>query len=458
MKITKSLEIYLFMFIILGCISVTNEEDKKLVDEIDKSLRYDLLDAWYPVSLDTVHGGFLSDFTYNWQPGGPQNKMLVTQTRHLWTASEAAMFYNESLYRQIADHGFRFLKDKMWDKKYGGFYMQLNREGDYTDSNFGNYKIAYGNAFAIYALASYYKISGDTAALNLARKTFMWLNKHSYDPKFKGYFNILGRDGSWPSPEMDNASGVTTSYLSATDWKDQNTSIHLLEAFTELYKVWPDSLLRDRLFEMLVLIRDTIMNKKGFLGLFFERDWTPVSFRDSSDAVRKTNYYYDHISFGHDVETAYLMLEASHVLGIESDTKTLTCARKMVDHALANGWDKDRGGFYYAGYYFNGSDYVSIINNAKIWWVQAEGLNALLLMAKLFPEEDKYYYTFRKQWEYINKYLIDHKHGGWYEEGLDNSPVKLKALKAYDWKTNYHNARALMNCIKMLKSEHALVN
>ncbi len=458
MKIIKVLAINILIFNILGCILTLNKEDKKLVDEIDHSLRYDILNAWYPVSLDTVYGGFLSDFTYNWQTKGDQNKMLVTQTRHIWTASEAAMFYDEDHYRKIAEHGFLFLKNKMWDGSFGGFYMQINRRGDYSDSNFGNYKIAYGNAFAIYALASYYKMSGDTSALNLARKTFIWLSRYSYDPEYKGYFNILRRDGSRPSAGMESNSGEITNYLSATNWKDHNTSIHLLEAFTELYRVWPDSLLRERLYEIFVLIRDIIVNKKGFLTLFFERDWTPVSFSDSSDKVRETNYYYDHISFGHDVETAYLLLEASYILGIKSDTQTLTCARNLVDHALANGWDNDRGGFYDAGYYFNGSGHISIINDAKIWWVQAEGLNALLLMAGLFPEEDRYYNAFRKQWEYINKYMIDHEHGGWYEEGLDNSPLKLKARKAYDWKINYHNARAMMNCIKMLKSEHELLN
>jgi len=89
--------------------------------------------------------------------------------------------------------------------------MQLNRRGDYSDSNFRNYKIAYGNAFAIYALASYYKMSGDTSALNLARKTFMWLNRYSYDPEYKGYFNILRRDGSRPSAGMGSNSGEITS-------------------------------------------------------------------------------------------------------------------------------------------------------------------------------------------------------------------------------------------------------
>ncbi len=433
--------------------SDTGKQEERLITEIDKSLKNDLLDAWYPVSLDTIYGGFLSDFTYSWESRGSQNKMLVTQTRHIWTASEAAMLYKEDQYRKIAEHGFCFLKDKMWDKEYGGFYTQLDRKGNNTGSEFGNYKIAYGNAFAIYALAAYYRMSGDTSALNLARKTFMWLNRHSYDPEFKGYFNILNRDGSLPSVAGDDESRPRTYYLDKTDWKDQNTSIHLLEAFTELYKISPDSLMHKHLSEMLELVRDTIMNKKGFLDLFFKRDWTAVSYHDSSETARKANYYYDHISFGHNLETAYLLIEASHALEIKSDTKTLTYARKMVDHAIENGWDDSVGGFYDAGYYFKNTDDISIINNAKIWWVQAEGLNALLLMAKLFPEEKKYIDSFRKQWEYINKYLVDHKYGGWYEEGLDNSPDKLKARKAYDWKINYHNARALMNCIKMLKSE-----
>jgi mannobiose 2-epimerase len=150
------------------------------------------------------------------------------------------------------------------------------------------------------------------------------------------------------------------------------------------------------------------------------------------------------------------MLEASHVLGLKSESKTLTVAKRMVDHALANGWDDNNGGFYYQGYYFNNAGSISIIDEKKEWWVQAEGLNALLLMAKLFPQEQKYDAAFKKQWEYMNKYLLDHEHGGWYKEGLDQSPEQLKGAKGSEWKVNYHESRALMNCIKMLKSQHEL--
>ena len=292
-------------------------------------------------------------------------------------------------------------------------------------------------------------MSGDTSALDLAVKTFHWLDRYSRDTLYGGYYNYMRQDGSW----LYNSNELTGDYEKAVArYKDQNTSIHLLEAFTELYKVWPDSLLRERLYEMLVLVRDTIVNERASLTLFMERDWTPVSYRDSSHDAREVNHFLDHISFGHDVETAYLLLEASHILGIESDSITLAVARKMVDHSLDKGFDHEKGGLYYQGYYYDDSDNITIIDKDKIWWVQAEALNAFLLMSELFPGETKYYNAFLKQWKYIDRYMIDHKHGGWYEKGLDNDPEQADEPKAYDWKINYHNARALMNCLRILKS------
>ena len=109
-----------------------------------------------------------------------------------------------------------------------------------------------------------------------------------------------------------------------------------MEALTELYKVWPDELVRERLQQMLEVIRDTIVTEKGSLTLFLERDWTPISHQDSSETYIRENSYRDHISSGHDVETAFLMLEASHALGLKDDQRTHDIAKKMVDHAIAN--------------------------------------------------------------------------------------------------------------------------
>ena len=330
--------------------------------------------------------------------------MIVTQARHVWSASNAAMFYQkDNRLRTVAAHGVEFLKNKMWDQEFGGFYDLVNRKGEPLKENGQIVKRAYGNAFAIYGLAAYYRASGDTVALGLAQETFRWLDKHSHDPQYGGYFQFMSRDGT---PFTEGYMGVPP--------KDQNSMIHILECFTELYKVWPDQVLHERLHSLLLLIRDTVTTSKGNLVLFLKRDWTPISYKDSSSALRKKNYELDHVSFGHDIETAYLMLEASETLGIKNDTTTLRVAKNMVDHVLLNGWDKDHGGIYDGGYYFDGSDRATIIRNTKEWWAQVEALNSCLMMSQLFPNDEMHYYDrFCQQWDFCKKYLIDQEHGGW---------------------------------------------
>lgn len=418
--------------------------DEKIATQLSEALNKGIWDVWYPRTIDSISGGFLSDFDYRWEMKGAQNKMIVTQSRHVWTSSTVAEFYPEKkdYFLKIARHGVQFLKDKMWDSENGGFFNLVDREGNVLKSGKTGQiiKEAYGNAFAIYGLAAFARVSGDTAALSLAKKAFLWLDEHSYDAQFGGYFQFLAVDGT---PFKNGYIGVAL--------KDQNGSIHLLEAFTELYQVWPDSLVKDRLLKMLTLIRDRIAHPKGYLQLFLNEDLSPVSYRDSAEEVRKKNWYHDHISFGHDVETAYLMLEASEIAGLENDTITLRKAKQMVDHSIRNGWDKELGGFYEAGYYFKGQDTVTIIKDTKNWWAQAEGLNSLLLMSQLFPNNpNNYRALFLKEWEYIDKYLIDHEYGDWYPNGIDKEPNEKLAMKAQIWKGNYHTSRALMNCLKRL--------
>ncbi|HMH31690.1 MAG TPA: AGE family epimerase/isomerase, partial [Puia sp.] len=366
--------------------SGTAAERLQIAAEMQRSVKTELLNKWYPQSVDSVYGGFITTFTYDFKPTGAQDKFIVTQARHTWSTAIAAQLYPDQTYFiQCSRQGFFFLRDKMWDKTYGGFYNLVDRQGN-DKSNPKIPKDAYGNAFGIYALCAYYKASGDTAALNLARKTFLWLEAHSHDPVYKGYYQHLKRDGTRVIRDESIPSTADIGY------KDQNSSIHLLEALTALYEVWPDALVRERLQEMLYLIRDKITTSKGYLTLFFKPDWTPVSFRDSSEASILKHKYLDHVSFGHDVETAYLMLEASHALGLKDDQVTLAAGKKMLDHALANGWDPVLGGFYDEGYYFKGRDTISILLDSKNWWAQAEGLNSLLLMSDYFPNDPHQYF------------------------------------------------------------------
>jgi cellobiose epimerase len=418
--------------------SVAVDKDRIAV-EMEKSVKTEMLNKWYPLAVDTDYGGYLSAFTYDFKPTGEQDKMIVTQARHVWTTAKAAERYPAvTHYKSNARHGYLFLRDVMWDKEFGGFYTLIDRKGTVKGSGI---KEAYGNAFGLYALSAYYHLSKDTSALNLAKKTFGWLEQHSHDPIHKGYFQHLRRDGT---PISRDAAVPSTSDLG---YKDQNSSIHLLEALTELYTVWPDPLVRERLNEMLTLVRDVITTPTGNLVLFFKPDWTPVSFRDSSEAVVMKHRYLDHVSFGHDVETAYLMLEASHALGLKNDTKTVQTGKRMVDHALANGWDKSVGGFYDQGYYFRDKPGMSIINESKNWWSQAEGLNTLLLMANKYPNDPMAYFAnYKKLWQYCQTYLIDHEHGDWYEEGLDKDPQRRTGMKGHIWKAAYHTYRALTSC------------
>jgi mannobiose 2-epimerase len=455
-QITRKIR-FIFALIMLSVACRTSEYfdtiDKTpdfIINSMSNSLENELLKVWYPRCVDSVNGGFLADFSYDWTPDGTQEKMIVTQTRHLWSTSRAFLFFDDSLYFRIAQHGFNYIKEKMWDKEFGGFYMFRNTKGEAINDLSGDEKTAYGNAFAIYALSDYYLISYDTSALQLAVETFRWLENHSYDMIHSGYFDNMLRDGSLYSEENSSLKGIE---LKRKQWKDYNSTIHLLEAFSELYKIWPDSLLHSRTIELIHLLQKTFIDERGFLKLYFEKDWSPVSYRDSARNILVANYYFDHVSFGHDIETAYLMIEASQALGLNNDTLLRIIPKKLVDHALQYGWDRNKGGFYEMGYYFPESKSLTIVSKSKVWWIQAEGLNSLLLMATLFPQEHIYYEYFLHQWNYVEKYLIDHKYGEWYFEGLDQSPQKKRYAKATNWKVSYHNTRALMNCIRMLESK-----
>lgn len=433
------------LLFVYGCTENNKKSNERIRHEMDKVLT-DMLNAWYPKSVDTLHGGFLSTFTHDFKPGDDQRKMIVSQSRHVWTNSKAAERHPDiQHYKTSAQHGFRFLKDVMWDKEHGGFYWLVERDG--TPVAGDTLKTAYGNAFGIYAIAAYYHMSKDDEALQLAKDAFMWLEQHSHDAAYKGYFQHMKRDGT---PVLRSEKFPSTSDIG---YKDQNSSIHLLEAFTELYQVWPDPLVKERLNEMLILLRDTIVTPKGNLTLFLERDFTPLSFQDSSREVIAEHHYLDHVSFGHDVETAFLLLEASHVLGVEHDEATETVAKRMVDHSIVNGWDNTKGGFYDEAYYYKDESAITVTYDTKNWWAQAEGLNTLLLMSERYPNDAMNYYDkFVKLWEYTYQNLVDHEYGDLYAGGIDRQPEMRTAVKGHIWKATYHQYRALENCIKRLEN------
>ncbi len=421
--------------------------------EMQVALMDGILKKWYPLVIDKKNGGYFTNVTSDWKLTQQQEKMIVSQARHIWTLSKASEYFGGvQEYEHMAHHGFSFLRNYMWDKEYGGFFQIRSRDGGLSEVNgWREEKRAYGNAFALYALAAFYARTKDKEVLEFAQTAFRWIEDHAFDPKNKGYFQFIMRNGK-PFDRFSEYKTIATDG-NELGFKDQNSSIHLLEAFTELYHIWKDPLVQTRLHGLLELIRDKQVSQQGYLQLFFHNDWTPVSFRDRSKEEREANYGLDHVSFGHDYETAFLMLEASYALKLENDIRTLTIAKKMMDHAIKYGWDDQAGGFCDAGYYFRGEDYCTIIKGTKNWWAQAEGLNALLLFSNIFPQDSRYSDYFFRQWEYVQSYIIDEQGGDWFEGGVDKEPHFRTGPKSHMWKCTYHTGRTLMNCTNMLQGD-----
>ncbi|MDA3818336.1 MAG: AGE family epimerase/isomerase [Prolixibacteraceae bacterium] len=395
------------------------------------------LNDWYPRIIDNENGGYYTNFENNWEKSDEQTKMLVTQARGLWTAAKAAdIFPDNELYQSAAHHGYQFITTKMWDEKDGGFNLYYIKEGQKQ-----LHKLLYANAFALFALAEYAKTEPSDELFLWLQKLFNWIDSAAHDDIYGGYYNlILSEEINENTPE--NKAYIEKLGWGNPKWKDQNTSIHLLEAFTTLHQVMPTPKVKERLSEMLVLVRDSMTQDNGSLKLYFTEDWQPIDHSDSTKKYILENQNIDHVSFGHNIETAYLIIDASKELYGEADNKTLTIAKKLTDHSLKYGFDKNYYGLYDRGYVFD--EEMEIINTHKTWWSQFEAWHTLALMHQYFPNNEKYKTAFGKMWTYINEELTDHEYGGFYNNGIDTSANEKKKRKAHIWKGPYHDGRALM--------------
>ena len=402
---------------------------------MNELLRRELTHDWYPRAVDRERGGFHQMFARDWSPLPDRDIFLVYQARMTWTAAAYARYSPEHRdeFTGYARHGVAFLDRVMRDKEFGGLHFVLDAQGR-LDSKLGDEKHAYGIAFAIFAASTVREVTGDEQALTLARDTFDWLDQHAHDAKHGGYFEALRRDGTpivgWdegtPIARRSDRLGIYYGY------KTMNVHIHLLEAFTALSRVDDRPLVKDRLRELHAIVRDRIAVEPGALNLYSTPDWRAIPAHDS---------------FGHDVETAYLLVEAAEALGIPDDDRTWKVARSLVDHALDWGWDDDHGGFYDKGESFGAPAW----DRKKVWWTEAEGLNALLVMHRRFgKQDDRYAKALRKQWDFIERHMIDPLHGGWFAETTRDGSLIGDGAKANPWKANYHTSRALMNVSTLL--------
>ncbi len=442
------LKLLVFLGVFVSLFSCSKPEDPSMyhgVPIMDIELEtHKHLDTWFPTIIDSVNGGYWTNFEYDWKRSKDQRKMIVTQARGLWTASKASrMFPGNPVYRNAADHGYRFITQKMWDGPNGGgfsLYHPVPRGQQY--------KLLYGNAFALFALSEYAKINPAPEVYSWIYKTLDWMDEVARDTVNKGYFNIILSPAVFSLSDSAYQSLVVEIGWGDPTWKDQNTSIHILEALTTLYQVAPDDEeIRSRLEEMLHLVRDKMVSESGSLYLNFTADWQAITHRDSSREYIEKNLQFDHISFGHNIETAYLLVDAAQALYGAPDSKTMDVAKKLVDHTLKYGFDKNYYGLFDRGYDFEGKGKVDILNRQKTWWAQAEACHTLALFADYFPKEKKYPYAFEKMWGYLQEQIMDKEFGGWYNNGLDTNPENKTDRKAHQWKGPYHDGRTLMQLL-----------
>jgi mannobiose 2-epimerase len=288
-------------------------------------------------------------------------------------------------------------------------------------------KHVYGQSFALYALSEYYLASRNPEALELATRLFNLLEAKAHDTNFGGYREWFNEDWSVPPREEP-------SYVDAvgSDFKLMNTHLHLLESMTSFYRASGLPLARQRLVE-LIAIQSSAVVRKG-LGACTDKyrlNWEPVL----TDG-------YARVSYGHDLENIWLLIDACDAAGV-SPYPYLDLFRSLFSYAMKYGFDREAGGFFYFGPFDQPA-----VDREKSWWVQAEACVSCLYLYRL-TQDPSYLEVFSKTYGWVEKHQTDWAHGEWFEtvdpEGVPHGD------KAHPWKSGYHNGRAMIECLEILK-------
>lgn len=396
------------------------------VREIEDHLRQKLIPFWEGLR-DKENGGFYGYMDYNLEVGRKYEKGCILNSRILWFFSNAYLLYrgesseeggsdfqNELL--RSADHAWRFLRDHCVDRKYGGVYWSVTYDGKPLDDT----KHTYNQAFAIYALSSYYDATGNEEARSLAFRLQRLIEEKCTDEY--GYLEAFTREFMPESNEKLSENGVLAE-------KTMNTLLHVFEAYTELYRVTKDE--------------QTGKYLRAILELFAERVYDPGLGRQEVFFDRTWNSLIDLYSYGHDIETAWLVDRGLKVLRDQEYTDRMApitasiteniYQRAYRDHSLLNEAE-------------NGVD-----DPTRVWWVQAEAVVGFLNGHEKQPGETKYLEAAKDIWNYISAYVIDSRDGSEWFWCVDEHRRPVRKPIVEPWKCPYHNGRMCMEVIRRMK-------
>ncbi|MEO7767998.1 MAG: AGE family epimerase/isomerase, partial [Ferruginibacter sp.] len=387
-------------------------------NEVKKELD-DILNYWMLNTHDPVHGGFIGRIDENNVPDISAPKGVVLNARILWAFSSAYKTTNNPRHLHLARIAFNYLTTYFIDKQYGGVYWTVDAEGQPLDTK----KQIYALAFTIYGCSAYFDITKNETAKSIAIELYHQVEKYSFDETNTGYLEAFSRD--W-KPVDD----LRLSAKDANEKKTMNTHLHVLEAYTSLYNSWPDVQLAAKIKNLIHNFIDHIADATtGHLGLFFDEKWN-----------KKSNI----ISYGHDIEAAWLLLEAAEMLQDPLLIKKIKTLSIKISDAAVEGLDKD-GGMWYEKEGIGGHTIKE-----KHSWVQAEAMVGFLNNWQLTKDE-----TFLKKswesWHYANQFIKDKVYGEWlWGRNEDGTPMRNQD-KVGIWKCPYHNSRACIEIIKRLR-------
>jgi mannobiose 2-epimerase len=386
---------------------------QQLIPELDNELT-DILRFWMHNMPDLAQRGFYGRIDEHNQPDETAPKGAVLNARILWTFSAAYNYTPKPEYLAIADRAYEYIINYFVDKQYGGIYWSVDHKGNALDTKNQVYAIA----FVIYALSEYHRCNNAAASKDLAIILYRLLQEHSYDSARGGYFEALTRE--W-QPLQD----LRLSAKDANEKKSMNTHLHVLEAYTNLYRIWPDQQLAFHIVLLLQYFDEHIINRHTHhLGLFFDENWQVRS---------------DTISFGHDIEAAWLLYEAAEVIGHQELKEKMRNNSLLLAESVSEALDKD-GGLWYE--YENEK-----LIKEKHWWPQAEAMVGFFHAWQLSGYKE-YLEAVLRNWQFIQQHIKDNQNGEWFWGVDDRNRVLPDQDKAGFWKCPYHNSRACLEIIK----------
>ena len=387
--------------------------------EMQNVLTGNILPFWIDKMVDHENGGFYGRIDGHGNLHADAEKGGILNARILWTFSAAYRVLGKSEYLEMATRAKDYIIAHFIDREYGGTYWSLDYKGNPKDTK----KQFYAIGFMIYGLSEYVRATGDKEALDYAIQLFECIEEHSLDVIYNGYIEACTR-------EWGEIADMRLSVLDANYPKSQNTHLHIIEPYANLYRVWKDERLEKALRNMINIFTDKILNPEtNHLDLFFEKDWTRGA---------------GHLeSYGHDIECSWLMHEAALVLGDAEVLKKVEEIVPLVAKASEKGLNPD-GSMIHEANLDTGH-----VDDDLHWWVQAEAVVGFYNIYQHFGDESALDKSLQC-WQYIKDNLIDYEGGEWYWSRRPDGTLNLDDDKAGFWKCPYHNGRMCLEIIERI--------